>query len=99
MLALYSPASGNPHAQPLVRVGSGRDNSPDHSPDGAVDNTTFIDSTEHLFNHDPNLRPVTPRDVVWTMNTGRGSAEIAFDDYLSPHAQPGSSCVEDSPCA
>ncbi|MDP6943317.1 MAG: hypothetical protein QF464_04135, partial [Myxococcota bacterium] len=86
MVSLYSPAPAAGPAQPSVRVGSGRDNTPHHSPAGAVDNTTFIDSVENLFNHAPNLRPVTPRDVVWTMNTGRGSAEVAFDDYLSPHA-------------
>jgi len=86
MLALYGPSSAAGPFDPTVRVGSGRDNTPYNSPDGAVDNTTFIDSLENLFNHDPNLRPVTPRDVVWTLNTGRGSAEVAFDDYLSPHA-------------
>jgi hypothetical protein len=84
-LSLYSaPSSGGSSPSP-VRVGSGRDNSSVGSPLGSVHNTTFIDSTEHLFNHDPNLAPVTLRDVVWTLNTGRGSAEIAFDDYLSPH--------------
>ena len=86
MINLYSPTAAVPYPSTAVRVGSGRDNSGIHAPAGAVDNTTFIDSTENLFNHHPYLQPVTLRDVVWTMNTGRGSAEVAFDDYLSPHA-------------
>lgn len=77
-LDLY--ATGGP-----VRVGTGRDNG-GSVPTGAVDNTTFLDSWEHLFNHDDRARPATLRDVVWLINTGKASMELAFDDYLDGDA-------------
>ena len=86
LVSLYQPGTG-----PLgtesgdVRLGSGRFNSGSAGwPAGSPANTSFIDSLENLFNHVPNARPLTVRDVVWTMNTGRGSDEVAFDDYLDP---------------
>lgn len=69
-----------------LRVGSARGNGADEMPGGTVTNSTFMDSFENLFNGDPNLRPVSPRDVVWRLNTGHGTDEIAFDDYLDPNA-------------
>lgn len=67
-----------------IRVGTGRDKSYGELPSLAVSNTTFIDSLENLFNYgsDSALFPATPRDVVWTLNTGRASADVAFDDFL-----------------
>lgn len=78
MLALYDGAP--------VRVGTGRDNDEADRPPGAVANTSFIDSWENLFNHDPEARPTTVRDVVWIMNSGKASVEVAFDDYLDGDA-------------
>lgn len=75
-----SPPAGGVSGQ--VRAGTGRDNSTLDVPVGMTQNTTFIDSHQNLFNHSVDMHPATPRDVVWTMNTGRGSAELAFDDYL-----------------
>ena len=80
MLALYDGGATS------VRVGTGRDNNPNEVPLGAVDNTSFIDSWEHLFNHDLDARPTTVRDVVWLMNTGKATVELAFDDYLDKDA-------------
>ena len=75
LLALYSGPTD-------VRVGTGRDNGADDRPAGAVENTSIIDSWENLFNHDPQAHPTTVRDVVWILNTGKASVEVAFDDYL-----------------
>ncbi len=74
MVTLYNGAA--------VRVGTGRDNGNADKPSGAVDNTSFIDSWEQLFNHDPDAHPTTVRDVVWLVNTGKATVEVAFDDYL-----------------
>ncbi len=72
--------------QGAVRVGTGRDNGRDGEPvDAATQNTAFMDSFEHLFNYSGNMAVHTVRDVVWIVNTGKVSAEIAFDDYLDPH--------------
>ncbi|GAB4184676.1 MAG: hypothetical protein Tsb002_07880 [Wenzhouxiangellaceae bacterium] len=87
MLSLYAPNSG-PTGQESgwVRAGTGRFNGPQfYYPPGFINNTTFIDSTEHLLNANPNMMPLTPRDVVWHMNTGHASQELAFDDYLNPN--------------
>jgi hypothetical protein len=80
LLALYDGGATS------VRVGTGRDNNPNEVPVGAVDNTSFIDSWEHLFNHDVDARPTTVRDVVWVINTGKATVELAFDDYLDQDA-------------
>jgi len=83
MVSLYEPGTGN-GGDGKVRLGSGRDNA--YNFPGSVVNTTFLDSSENLFNFWPTLRPVTPRDVVWIVNNGKGSEEVAFDDYLDPNA-------------
>ena len=80
MLALYDGGATS------VRVGTGRDNDDNEVPAGAVDNSSFIDSWEHLFNHDVDARPNTVRDVVWLINTGKATVELAFDDYLDKDA-------------
>ncbi|KAA1166414.1 hypothetical protein EU509_00380, partial [Pseudoalteromonas fuliginea] len=68
------------------RIGNGPDNIASRLPLGNGGNNRFLDSNEHRFNYFPNLSPVTPADVVWLMSTGRGTAEINFDDYLNPNS-------------
>ncbi len=75
---LYSDAS--------VRVGAGRDNGEDWTTARTSHNPTIIDSLENLFHHVPGLLPRSPRDVVWTLNTGWVSDEVVFDDFLDPWA-------------
>lgn len=89
-LQLYQ---AGPAGDGWVRAGSGRDNAStsrtptQHGlPDITTFNSTFIDSHEALFQHVAAMRPITVRDVVWTMHSGRVSDEVAFDDYLSPDA-------------
>lgn len=76
----YSAASGDQSG--WVRIGTGRDNGVVELPAFGVANTTFIDSLENLFNYSAELKPATPRDVVWRINSGRATGEVAFDDYL-----------------
>jgi hypothetical protein len=77
MLALYSNALFQ-----SVRVGTGRDNGGSGAPIGTSLNATVIDSLENLFNHDPHATTSAVRDVVWRVNMGKASAEVAFDDYV-----------------
>ncbi|HEX4879275.1 MAG TPA: hypothetical protein VFV39_05460 [Limnobacter sp.] len=74
----------------VVRVGNGRTND-DLKKGVRVDefwplNDSMIDSLENKFNMFPQWRPANPRDVVWTINNGRASTEVAFDDYMDPFA-------------
>lgn len=88
-LDLYVPSTNPDPAGDqtgLVRTGTGRDNGVPRPHPNTTENSSFIDSFEQLFNYDDDLRPLTVRDVVWTMNTGRVSADLAFDDYLDPDA-------------
>ncbi len=89
MLDLYQ-AGTNPDPvgdqSGLVRAGTGRDNGAPRPHPRTTENSAFIDSLEQLFNYNDNLLPLTVRDVVWTVNTGKTSAELAFDDYLDPEA-------------
>ncbi|MFD2178286.1 hypothetical protein [Veronia pacifica] len=97
-VSLYRPASGlygNESGE--VHVGGVREVpsfpaetfgfKPVHSgrPDGYFF-ATFFDSIENRFNFWQPLRPVTPKDVSWLSSTGRHTDELAFDDYLNPHA-------------
>lgn len=73
-----------------IRVGSSRETgnawpADTKWPVGSSMNTTFIESFENLFNDVKNVKPLKQRDVVWTINTGRATEEVAFDDYLDPH--------------
>ncbi|MCG8461244.1 MAG: hypothetical protein MI919_33575, partial [Holophagales bacterium] len=52
-------------------------------PYGWVRTPAQFGSQEHFFNMVPNMRPRTPRDVVWLITSGARSDEIAFDDYIS----------------
>lgn len=73
-----------------IRVGTGRQADAEEIPDGQPSepggNDSTINSLENLFQHLPRMAPKTPRDVVWTINTQNTSEEIAFDDWLDPHA-------------
>jgi hypothetical protein len=51
----------------------------------AVANNHHIDSTENMTAMHVKSAAVTPRDVVWTINRGLNSEEVAFDDYIDPH--------------
>lgn len=85
LVSLYEPGTGPAGTEAgEVRMGSGRDNVESHGhPPGAVNNTTILDSPENLFNFSDAMRPVTSQDVVWLINNGKASEEVAFDDYLS----------------
>lgn len=48
-------------------------------------NTSFIGSIENRLNLVEALKPVTPRDVVWSFGTTRHTDELVFDDYMSPY--------------
>lgn len=48
-------------------------------------NTSFIGSIENRLNVVEAMRPVTPRDVVWSFGTSRHTDELVFDDYMSPY--------------
>lgn len=94
-VTLYS--SGSP-----VRIGTGRDSKSDgdmssgtygYHPKGSLINSSFIGSQENLWNYYQKLQPVTPRDVVWRINSGTTSDEVAFDDYLNHSALIVSSMV------
>lgn len=86
MVELYQ----DDNQQPIeVRVGGGRELLRDEDPalpPGWSGNTNVLDSIENLFNFRKELKPVTPRDVVWVMSNGRATDEFSFDDYLDPNA-------------
>ncbi len=87
MVTLYQPETGAPGFNDgRVRVGAGRYNRAVAAFDGSVGNINIIDSIENLLNYNANMMPLTKRDVVWLFSAGRGTAEIAFDDYLDPEA-------------
>ncbi|MGB0370071.1 MAG: LamG-like jellyroll fold domain-containing protein [Opitutales bacterium] len=78
---LYEAGTGPYGGSGEVRIAAGRDNARGQ-PLGTPDNTTFFDSTEQIFNYDENMRPRTPRDVVWFVSSGTTTEEFAFDDYM-----------------
>ncbi|ANM30502.1 hypothetical protein ABI59_14355 [Acidobacteria bacterium Mor1] len=85
MVQLYENGTG-PGGDGWVRIGMGRNNGPvSEFPPGYVNNGTFIESTEQLFNALDQMTPRTPRDVVWFVNTGHVSDEVAFDDWVNPN--------------
>lgn len=87
MLALYQPGTGPLGTESgAVRAGSGRYAAAAGMPAVGTANVTFIDSLENLFQHAPSARSLAVRDVVWTVNSGKGSDEVVFDDYLDPDA-------------
>ena len=82
-LALYSDAQEGKVWEP---VGAIRETQAENLPLQGVKNTSFMDSLEHLFNGYKNFLPATPRDVVWRFSTGRGTSDVAFDDYMNEHS-------------
>lgn len=88
LVDLYRTPEGDPFA---VRLGAGRfiDFVRDRGgpyPPGYTHNANILDSIQNLPNHQPHALPVTPRDVVWIMSNGIATDEVAFDDFLDPHA-------------
>lgn len=65
-------------------LGYGRANT--FTPDGDNANTTIIDSLENKLNYSPHMSPLRFRDVVWTVNNGKQTDEVIFDDYLDLQA-------------
>lgn len=66
-----------------VRVGSGRNVLQNTTQ--ILRNTNIFESVENLFNHLPNMKPRSPRDVIWYISSGVRTDEFAFDDYIDPH--------------
>jgi hypothetical protein len=87
-----APAQSGAPAAFGVRVGTGMNSNALDITDGPgvpqvfTGNLKFTDSLENLFDFNPNMKPVTPRDVVWLVNTGSTSDEVVFDDYLDNNA-------------
>lgn len=48
----------------------------------AITNFQFFGSLENLFNFHDHMKPVSPRDVNWIINSGIHSQEISFDRQL-----------------
>lgn len=85
LLQLYEPDTAPPGVHDPsgeIELGASRDFSDEEVPPLSTHNTTFLDSTEALWNYAPPLVPTRVRDVVWHLNTGKTTAQIAFDDYL-----------------
>ncbi|HET8869361.1 MAG TPA: hypothetical protein VFM48_02850, partial [Aquabacterium sp.] len=67
-------------------VGSTRVNSTSQTPAISTfndSNINIIDSLENLFAFSAAFKPRTPRDVVWQISQGKGTDEVAFDDYVN----------------
>lgn len=58
----------------------------DYWPVGAVTLASGLGSQENLWNYRNVHHPRTPYDVVWRVNSGGISQEVAFDDYLNINA-------------
>ncbi len=81
LVDLYRDDAGDPVS---VRFGSGRGF--DAQIPGYPGNANILDSFQAMLNHRPAARTITPRDVVWIMNTGVATDEVVFDDFLDPRA-------------
>lgn len=57
-----------------------------HLPAGFPGNSAFIDSIENRFNFNDFMKPISPRDVVWTMSNGNATDEVVFDDFMDTTA-------------
>ncbi len=78
MIKLYSD-------QAAMLVGSTRVNSRSSTPVIGTyndSNINIIDSLENLFAFSTAFKPRTPRDVVWAVSQGKGTDEVAFDDFV-----------------
>lgn len=83
LVTMYENADGSPVE---VRAGTGGRTKHRDYPGlpGRTNNTAIMDSVQSLFNHDAQLFPRSPRDVVWHMSNGKATDELVFDDYLNP---------------
>ena len=73
-----------------VRMGNGRDNSPDGQlrgqgaiPPGGVGNSAFIDSIQNKLNNLTQMKPNIPRDVAWYISNGKTTDIVSFDDFVN----------------
>jgi len=86
LVALYEPNTGKlGNESGEIEVGETRQTSVPGGDGTKLGNGTIFDSTTNLLNANKHIKPVSPRDVVWTFNSGRQSDELAFDDYLNPN--------------
>ncbi len=85
LVQLYRGAEDGGHTGEVL-VGSGRDVGASQQPPGSAFNVAVTDSLENLFHAHANLVPVTSRDIVWIVNNGKASDEVAFDDLINPDA-------------
>jgi hypothetical protein len=80
-LELYRTASGIPIN---VRV-DGNSNTRAFETPGTRGNAQHMESLENTHAMHLGMRPVSARDVVWTMARGDALQEVVFDDMLDPH--------------
>lgn len=85
MVTLYERPNGSTVEARAGSGGRGKREQYD-APSGRSNNSAIIDSVEVLFNHDKDMRPRSPQDVVWLLSDGKATDEIIFDDYLNPDA-------------
>ena len=81
--------SGVPSLDPTsgwVRLGYGRASETPGLPSGVNGNSSVIESTESKLHIADRLRPLRLRDVVWHVQNGKHTDEVAFDDLLDPGA-------------
>lgn len=81
--------SGVPSLDPTsgwVRLGYGRASETPGLPSGVNGNSSVIESTESKLHTSERLRPLLLRDVVWHVQNGKHTDEVAFDDLLDPDA-------------
>jgi hypothetical protein len=45
-----------------------------------------FDTIDNRMNYNPNMKPVSPHDVVWTLSSGVATDEFSFDDLLNNNA-------------
>jgi hypothetical protein len=78
LISLYSN-------KPAMLVGSSRINDLKQVPiigTYGSGNINISDSLENLFALSTSFQVRTPRDVVWPFSFGKGTDEVAFDDYI-----------------
>lgn len=83
LVTMYESADGSAVE---VRAGSGGRNKIHEyrALRGRTHNSAIQDSVQSLFNHHAELRPKSPRDIVWLMSNGKATDELVFDDYIDP---------------
>jgi len=61
----------------------GRDGQPQFH---LIKNSSVFDTLDNRLNYNPNLKPSSPHDVVWTLSSGVATDEFSFDDLLNDNA-------------